>query len=58
MISFSQAWGQYKAIKFRIYLLVTWGKMNFKIKISALPPSVKPFGVISTFAPIEMLELS
>jgi hypothetical protein len=26
--------------------------------ISALPPSVKPFGLISTVAPIGMLDLS
>jgi hypothetical protein len=50
MISFFQAWGQYKAIKFGFYLLVTWGKLNFFFSISALTRSVKPLEVISTFA--------
>jgi hypothetical protein len=58
MISFSQARGQYKVIKFGVYLLVTWGKLKIFFAISALTPSVKPLGVISAFAPIEMLELS
>jgi hypothetical protein len=49
MVSFSQPWGQYKAQ----HLLVTWGRLNF-----ASTPSIKPLELISTFAPIGMLDLS
>jgi hypothetical protein len=40
------------------HLLVTWGVIEIIFSISALNPSVKPLGLISTFAPIEMLYLS
>jgi hypothetical protein len=39
------------------HLLVTCGQIEKKISLSALTPSVKPLGLISTFAPIEMLDL-
>jgi hypothetical protein len=48
--------GQYKAIKVQ-HLLVTWGRLKFFFSISALTPRVKPLGLISTFAPIGMLDL-
>jgi hypothetical protein len=38
--------------------LVTWGQIEEIFSISALSPSIKPLGPISTFAPIEMLDLS
>jgi hypothetical protein len=44
-----QPWGQYKAIKL--------GQIEFFFSISALTPSVKPLGLISTLAPIGMLDL-
>jgi hypothetical protein len=40
------------------HLLVTWGQIEKKILFSALSPSVKPLGLISTFAPIGMHDLS
>jgi hypothetical protein len=49
MVSFIQPWGQYKAIKL--------GQIEKFLFISALTPSVKPLGLISTFAPIGMLDL-
>jgi hypothetical protein len=39
------------------HLLVTWGQIEKFFSISALTPSVKPLGPISTFAPIGMLDL-
>jgi hypothetical protein len=56
MVSFFELWGQYKAIKVQ-HLLVTWGRLKSFFSISALTPSVKPLGLISTFAPIGMLDL-
>jgi hypothetical protein len=56
MVSFFQPWGQYKAIKFSI-LLVTWGRLKSFFNLTASTPSVKPSGLISTFAPIGMLDL-
>jgi len=56
MVSFFQPWGQFKAIKVK-HLLVTWGRLEFFFSISDLTPSVKPLGLISTFAPIGMLDL-
>jgi hypothetical protein len=53
--SFLKPWGQYKAIKFSIYLLVAWGRLKI---IFLFQLSVKTVGPISTFAPIGMLELS
>jgi hypothetical protein len=50
MVSFFQAWGQ--------HLFVTWGVIENIFFISALNTSVMPLGLISTFAPIEMLDLS
>jgi len=40
------------------HLLVTRGRLKMFFSISALTPSVKPLGLISTFAPIGMLDLS
>ncbi len=39
-------------------LLVTWGRLKIFFCVSALTPSVKPLGLISTFAAIGMLDLS
>jgi hypothetical protein len=40
------------------HLLVTWGRLKRFFNISALTATVKPLGLISTFAPIGMLDLS
>ncbi len=40
------------------HLLVTWGRLKIFFCVSALTPSLKPLGLISTFAPIGMLDLS
>jgi hypothetical protein len=41
------------------HLLVTWGQIEkIFFSISALTPSVKPWGLNSTFAPIRMLDSS
>jgi hypothetical protein len=48
MVSFFQPWDQYKTIKL--------GQIEFFFSTSALTPSVKPLGLISTFAPIGMLD--
>jgi len=40
------------------HLLVTWGRLKIFFCVSALTPSAKPLGLISTFAPIGMLDLS
>jgi hypothetical protein len=39
------------------HLLVTWGRLKRSFLYSALTPSIKPLGMISTFAPIGMLDL-
>jgi hypothetical protein len=40
------------------HLLITWGRLKrFFFSLSALTPSVKPLGMISTFSPIGMLDL-
>jgi hypothetical protein len=39
------------------HLLVTWGKLKSFFSLLALTPNVKPLGLISTFAPIGMLDL-
>jgi hypothetical protein len=39
------------------HLLVTWGRLKSIFSISALTPSLKPLGLISTFSPIGMLDL-
>jgi hypothetical protein len=58
MVSFSLALRPKQGHKFQ-HLLVTWGKLIlFIFPISSLTPSVKPLGLISTFAPIGMLDLS
>jgi len=57
MVSFSSASGPIQGHKVQC-LLVTWGRLNFFFPISALTPSVKPLGLISTFSPIAMLDLS
>jgi len=51
MVSFFQPWGQYKAIKFSIYQYL--GQIEKIFSISALTPSVKLLGLISTFAPFK-----
>jgi hypothetical protein len=57
MVSFLWPWGQYEDIKVQ-HLLGTLGRLKFFFSSSGLTPSVKPFGgLISTFAPIEMLDL-
>jgi hypothetical protein len=40
------------------HLLVSWGVIENIFSISALNPSIKHLGLILTFAPIEMLDLS
>jgi hypothetical protein len=40
------------------HLIVTWGRLKMFFSISVLTPSVKPLGLISTLAPIGMLDLS
>jgi hypothetical protein len=40
------------------HLVVTWRKLKMFLAISALTPSVKPLVLISTSAPIGMLDLS
>jgi hypothetical protein len=39
------------------HLLVIWGRLKSFFSMSALTLSVKPLGLISTFAPIGMLDL-
>jgi len=39
------------------HLLVTWGRLKSFFSISALTGGVKHLGLISTFAPIGMLDL-
>jgi len=39
------------------HLLVTWGRLKSFVYTSALTPSIKPLELISTFAPIGMLNL-
>jgi hypothetical protein len=57
MVSFFfQLWGQYKAIK-SLAFISSWGRLKSFFPISALTPSVKPLGLVSTFAPIGMLDL-
>jgi hypothetical protein len=56
MVFFFQPWGQYKAIKVQ-HSLVSWGQIEKNFPISPLTPS-EPLGLISTFAPIGMLDLS
>jgi hypothetical protein len=56
MVSSFEPWGEYKAIKCGIYLC-PWGRLKSYFSLSALTPSVKPVGLISTFAPIGMLGL-
>jgi hypothetical protein len=43
--------------KVQCLLVVAWGRLKIFFSISALPPSVKPLGLISTFAPIGMVDL-
>jgi hypothetical protein len=40
------------------HLLLAWGRLNFSFSNSALTPSVKPSGPVSTFASIGMLDLA
>jgi hypothetical protein len=49
MVSFFSVLGPIQGHKVQ-HLLVTWGRLNF-FSLSALTPSVKPLGLISTFAP-------
>jgi hypothetical protein len=40
------------------HLLITWGKLkSYFLPILTLTPDVKPLGLISTFAPVRMLDL-
>jgi hypothetical protein len=39
------------------HLLLTLGRLKSFFSMSALTPTVKPLGLISTFAPIGMLDL-
>jgi hypothetical protein len=57
MVSFSSALGPVQGHKVQC-LLITWGRLKSFFSISALTPSVKPLGLISTFAAIGMLDLS
>jgi hypothetical protein len=57
-ILFFSLGGQYKAIKSLAFISNLGQIEKFLKKISALTPSVKPLGLISTFAPIGMLDLS
>jgi len=57
MVSFFKPWGQIHGHKVQ-HLLVTWGTLKSFFSIPVLTPSVKPLGLISTFAPIGMLDLS
>jgi hypothetical protein len=41
----------------RSAFISTWGTLKRFFAISALTPSVNPLGLISTFAPIGMLDL-
>jgi hypothetical protein len=50
------ALGQIKGHKVQ-HLLITWARLIF-FHITALIHSVKPLGLILTFAPIGMLDLS
>jgi hypothetical protein len=54
---FSPPWGQYKALKSSAFISTLGQIEKFLLSISALNPSVKPLGLISTFAPIGMLDL-
>jgi hypothetical protein len=55
-ILFLKPWGPTKAIKVQ-HLLGTWGRLKSGFfSISALTLSVKAWGLISTFAPIGMLD--
>jgi hypothetical protein len=56
MVSFFQPWGPIQGHNVQ-HLLVTWGRLNFFSSISTLTPSVKAMALISTFAPIGMLDL-
>jgi hypothetical protein len=56
MVSFLQPWGPIQSHKVQ-HLLVTWGRLKIS-SISALTPGVKGMGLISTFVPIGMLDLS
>jgi hypothetical protein len=57
MVSFFQPWGQRQDPTIVQHLLVTWGQIEKFFSVSALTPSVNPLGLISTFAPIGMLDL-
>jgi len=56
MASFFVALGPIQGRKVQ-HLLVTLGRLKRFFSSSALTSSVKPWGLISTFAPIGMLEL-
>ncbi len=58
MVSLFQPLGPIQAHKAQ-HLLVTWARLKQFFKfITALTPGVKPLLLISTFAPIGMLDLS
>jgi hypothetical protein len=58
MVSFFPPLGPIQGHKVQ-HLLVTWGRLKRKrfFLIQPLTPSVKPLGLVSTFAPIGMLDL-
>ncbi len=56
MVSFFLPWGHHKAIEFSIFD-TNFGQIEKIFSSPALTPSVKPLGLISTFAPIGMLYL-
>jgi hypothetical protein len=56
MVSFFSALGTIRGHKVQ-HLLVAWGRLKIFFSISALTPGVKPLRLISTFAPIGMLDL-
>jgi len=57
MVLFFSALGPIDSHKIQ-HLLVTWGRLKKFFSITALTPSVKPLGLISTLASIGMLDLS
>jgi len=53
MVSFSQPWSHKVQ-----HLLITLGRLKINFLFQAFSPSLKSLGLISTFAPLGMLDLS
>jgi hypothetical protein len=53
LVSFSQPWSHKVQ-----HLLITLGRLKIFFLFQAFSPSLKPLGLISTFAPLGMLDLS